>query len=81
MANLYSGSLDSNGEYLDLAEATGVTFATGNTYQIQFLNQGFIREGEEGTGFFITSINPFSIKCTDTIYVCSSGKLGINIAE
>ena len=82
MANLFSGTVKSNGKYIDLQQATGVSFVVDNTYQIQFLNQGFIREGEEGKGFFMTSIEPFSLKFQGhTVYVSSSKDLGINIAE
>lgn len=82
MANLYSGKIQSNGEYINLAEATGLTFEEGVSYQIQFLNQGYIREGEEGTGFLVTSIDPFSFSVKNSnVYVRSIEDLGINIAE
>jgi len=83
MANLYSGTIKSNGRYIDLAQATGITFVTGNIYQIQFYNKGYIREGmSNDTGFYISSIEPFSLKYTgDPIYVQSNTNLQINIAE
>ena len=40
MANLYSGTIASNGRYLDLGEETGLTFQSGHDYQIQFFNKG-----------------------------------------
>lgn len=82
MGNLYSGKIKSNGKYVDLSAVTGVTFVDGNDYQIQFLNQGYIREGIEGSGFFMTSIEPFSLRYKgEAVYVCSTKELGINIAE
>ena len=82
MANLYSGKVESNGEYINLIEETGITLEEDHVYQIQFLNQGFIREGEDGSGFFMTSNKPFSmIYKGDPIFVCSAKSIGINIAE
>jgi len=82
MTNLYSGSIKSNGEYIDLQEATGVSFVVGNYYQLQFFNQAYIREGEEGDGFFITFLYPFTIEYKGgKVYVKSAKNLGINIAE
>ena len=82
MANLYSGIIKSNGRYLDLSVETGVVFETGKEYQIQFFNKGFIREGEIGTGFNVYEASPFTVLYKgDPIYVCSTGKLEINVAE
>lgn len=82
MANLYSGIIKSNGRYLDLSAETGITFEVGKNYQIQFSNKGFIREGEIGTGFNIYEAVPFTIQFKgDPIYVCSVGKLEVNVAE
>ena len=82
MVNLYSGTIESNGEYVDLNEATGVTFQTGKDYQIQFFNQGYIREGDIGKGFYITDIAPFTLRYKGgPVFVCSTGKINVNIAE
>lgn len=83
MANLYSGIIESNGEYIDLGEASGVSFEAGKDYQIQFFNKGYIREGEIGTGFRIFQADPFTLRYTGgySVYVCSVGNLEINIAE
>lgn len=82
MANLYSGVIKSNGRYLDLSAETGVVFEVGKDYQIQFFNKGFIREGEIGTGFNVYEAAPFTVKFKgDPVYVCSTGKLEINVAE
>lgn len=82
MANLYSGIIKSNGRYLDLSAETGVVFEVGKDYQIQFFNKGFIREGNIGTGFNVYEATPFTVQYKgDPIYVCSTGKLEINVAE
>ena len=82
MANLYSGVIKSNGKYIDLSVVSGVVFQMDHDYQIQFSNKGFIREGEIGTGFNIYEAVPFTIKFKgDPIYVCSTTKLEVNIAE
>lgn len=82
MANLYSGVIKSNGNYIDLSVATGIAFEVGKNYQIQFFNKGYVREGEIGTGFIIFEANPFNIRFTGApIYVQSTGKLEINVAD
>jgi hypothetical protein len=82
MANLYSGTIKSNGRYLDLSAETGIVFEVGKRYQIQFCNKGYIREGEIGTGFTVFEANPFTLEYKgDPVYVCSTGKLEINVAE
>ena len=82
MANLYSGVIKSNGKYIDLSVASGITFQNGQDYQIQFFNKGFIREGEIGEGFAVYQADPFTVRYKgDPIYVCSTTKLEINVAE
>ena len=82
MANLYSGIIKSNGNYKDLSVESGIAFEVGKDYQIQFSNKGFIREGEIGEGFDIFEATPFTIRFTGApIYVCSTGKIKVNIAE
>lgn len=82
MANLYSGIIKSNGDYKDLSVESGVAFEVGKDYQIQFSNKGYIREGETGLGFCIYEAVPFTLRFKgDPVYVCSTGKLEVNIAE
>jgi hypothetical protein len=82
MANLYSGVIKSNGNYKDLSVESGIAFQVDHDYQVQFFNKGYIREGENGVGFCIYDANPFTIRFKgDPIYVSSTGKLEINIAE
>lgn len=82
MANLYTGTIECNGEYKNVATETGVTFVTGNAYQIQFLNTGYIREGEIGKGIRISFDVPFTYECDgDNLYVCNSSSITINISE
>ena len=42
MANLYSGTIGCNGNYVDLSTETGVEFENGHDYQVQFFNKGYI---------------------------------------
>ena len=82
MANLYSGTVKSNGRYVDLSVASGIVFEVGHDYQIHFSNKWFVREGEVGTGFNIYEATPFTIRFKgDPIYVCSATKIDINIAD
>ena len=82
MANLFSGIIKSNGEYKDLSVESGIAFEVGKDYQIQFFNKGYIREGEEGTGFCIYEAVPFTLRFKgDPVYVKSATKIEVNIAE
>jgi hypothetical protein len=82
MANLFSGIIKSNGEYKDLSVESGIAFEVGKDYQIQFFNKGYIREGEEGTGFCIYEAVPFTLRFKgDPVYVQSATKIEVNIAE
>lgn len=82
MANLWTGEVISNNEYIDLATASGVTFENGKRYQIQFFNKGFIREGNIGEGFDVYEAKPFTLEYKgDTVYVCGTSKVKVNIAE
>jgi hypothetical protein len=82
MANLWSGIIKSNGEYKDLSVESGIAFEVGKDYQIQFFNKGYIREGEEGTGFCIYEAVPFTLRFKgDPVYVQSATKIEVNIAE
>lgn len=82
MANLGTFEIACNGEYKDIAQETGVTFSNGNIYYIQYYNKGFFREGDLGKGFVICQADPIGIEYKgDTLYVCSSGTIEINIAE
>lgn len=82
MANLYTGYIESNGEYVDIEEATGLTFTVDTVYQIQFQNKGYLREGEIGEGFLVNFLEPLTFKYDgDPVYVCSCTKVKVNIAE
>ena len=56
--------------------------ASTRAEQIQFFNKGYIREGEEGTGFRVYEGLPVTIKYQGIpVYVSSAGKLEVNIAN
>lgn len=70
MANLATIEVNTNGEYLDLAELADITFSSGNTYLIQIQNMAYIREGETGEGFLINSDKPFQYTAgSDDLYI------------
>ena len=48
MTNLYYGKINSEGGYVDLAEAAEVSFTAGTTYKIQ--SQGVITIYEDANG-------------------------------
>lgn len=83
MANLYTGKIDTEGQYKSLASETGVTFVADTKYVIQIQNQAMLREGETGEGFLINS--PWPIQYTkgeDDLYIKTNNFACIvNIAD
>ena len=83
MANLATiEELNTNGEYVDLAELTDLTFTSGNKYQLQIIGGNvFLREGSIGKGNIVTTEKPFTWECQgDTLYInCPNAY--VNIAE
>ena len=58
MTNLWTGTVDTHGEYQDLATLSSLTFSSGTKYLIQIVGKGYLREGTEGEGFFIENSTP-----------------------
>lgn len=83
MANLYTGSIQTNGDYVTLASATSLTFTEGNKYSIQIQNPAYLREGTTGKGFFVNSDVPITYTATsDDLYIKTDFQSCIvNIAE
>lgn len=83
MANLATISVKTNGEYQNLGELAGVTFTSGNKYQIQvqFQKPVYLREGSIGEGFIVPDGDPFTWECQgDTLYINAEYAI-VNIAE
>lgn len=73
MANIKSKFIQSNGDYVDLAEEMGITFTEGNDYQIQIQNAATVivsaTKPTEG-GFYINTNKPFGYTHTgDTLWI------------
>lgn len=83
MANLYSGSIDTNGTYKTLAEVTDLTFTKGTKYVIQIQNPAYIREGTTGKGFLVLSADPFEYTAGDEdLYIKTENRqCVVNIAD
>lgn len=83
MSNLYTGTIQTNGEYVNLAELTGITFTEGTTYAIQLQNMAWLREGTDGKGFLFNRDKGYSWTCKgDDLYIrTESQSVVINIAE
>ena len=87
MANLAYKSLKTNGEYIDLGEALGITFEIGKTYQIQLMNTATIIIANEKPiegGFFIFDNKPFGYKHNGSkLWIKSTEKrpVEVNVAE
>lgn len=85
MANLGFFEIDTDGEYVNLSDITGITFASGKTYLIQI--QGSCNLCESATkptkgGFLINKNEPFSYTSNGTtLWVCTVSSSYINIAE
>lgn len=81
MANLFTGVIETNGEYVTLAEATDLTFTEGNKYSIQIQNMAHLREGTVGEGMLVDSLVPITYTATsDDLYI-ESNSCVVNIAE
>lgn len=81
MANLFTGVIETNGDYVTLAEATDLTFTEGNKYSIQIQNMAYLREGTVGEGMLVNSLVPITYTATsDDLYIKSNSCV-VNIAE
>lgn len=81
MANLATIEVNTNGEYLDLAELADVTFTTDNVYCLQIQsNKAYLREGDIGDGILVPSIKPIQYTAkADTLYIKTDYAI-VNIA-
>ena len=81
MANLFTGVIETNGEYINLSEATDVTFTSGNKYSIQIQNMAHLREGTIGEGMLVDTLTPITyIAGSDDLYI-ESNSCVVNIPE
>lgn len=88
MSNVaYNKSIRTKGEYVDLAEAMGITFTLNANYQIQLLNSAMVMisdtKPEEG-GFFIFDNRPFGYThLGSTLWIKSieNKPIEVNISE
>ena len=73
MSNLWTGGVNTNGDYADLATISGVTFTSGSKYVFQCFGPCKFCEGQPGSnskGFTILDSEPFQLDCDGTaIYV------------
>ena len=87
MANLAYKSIKTNGEYVDLEAALGITFEVDKVYQIQMMNTATIIISDEKPtegGFFIFDNKPFGYKHLGSkVWVKSTEKrpVEINVSE
>lgn len=57
----YTGTVDTQGEWLSVATLTGVTFEAGKTYNIQIQNSAYLKVGK---AVFYFSNEKFDYKAT-----------------
>lgn len=83
MSNLFTGTINTNGEYQNLATLADITFTQDTVYAIQIQNSAWLREGTNGKGFLFNNDKGYNWKCTgDDLYIKTSGQsVIINIAE
>lgn len=87
MANLWTGNVDTQGEYSNLATISGLTFTSDTTYTIQsYIGSYFLREGETGRGFLLDPHEKVQYTAgVDDLYICTlagvSGPAVVNIAN
>ena len=86
MANLFSGTIATDGEYVKVSDVTEIQFTPDTIYTIQIHNparirSACIREGTIGTGFYIFDDKPFQYKAgLEDLYIKTDGSF-INIAD
>lgn len=83
MANLKTVTINTNGEYQNLATLAGITFVQKENYAIQIQNPAWLREGTDGKGFLFNSDKGYTWKCTgEDLYIRTEYMPAvINIAE
>lgn len=84
MTNLYTGTIDTEGQYQTLGSLTGLTFESNKKYVIQIQNQAWLREGATGDGFLINRPLPIQYtKGTDDLYIktYNTRECVVNIAD
>lgn len=81
MANLATIEVNTAGQYSDLATLASVTFTADNVYCLQIqTNKAYLREGDDGEGFLVTSPKPIQYTAgTDTLYIKTDYAI-VNIA-
>lgn len=81
MTNLYTGKIDTEGQYQNLETLTELTFTADTKYTIQVQNSAWIKEGSTGDGFYINDATPFTFtKGTDDLYIKTVSYCVVNIA-
>lgn len=83
MSNLYTGEINTQGEYVNLAQIAGITFTQDTTYAFQIQNAAWLREGTEGKGFLFNKDKGYNWTCKgDDLYIRTTLSPAIvNIAE
>ena len=78
-ANSYTGTVDTQGEWVTVASATGFNFVTDNTYTMQVQNGAYIKIS---SAVFYVSNEKFTYKATsDALYIRTNGSIVLTILE
>lgn len=68
MATSYTGTINTNGTFVDLATESGVTFTSGKSYTIQIQNLAYIKLAD--AIFTIYTNDPFTYTAgSDSLYI------------
>lgn len=83
MANLGTKTFDTKGQYINIANEMNITLTPDTTYTIQIQNPAYIRDGEEGKGFYIDNSKPFDYtNGGENLYINTLNSYAVvNIAE
>lgn len=81
MANLCTKTISTDGEYITLAEATGITFTVGNNYMIQIQNVAYLREGTVDEGFMVNDPTPIPYEAKEDELYIRAQNCKVNISE
>lgn len=77
--NSYTGTFNTNGEYVTVTSVTDFTFTNGNTYTMQVQNGAYIKIADAE---FYAENEKFSYKATnDDVYINTIGAVTLTILE
>lgn len=70
-AQSFTGTINTNGEFVEVSELTDITFTNGTTYKMQIQNYAYLKIGN---AVFCFNNEKFDYKASsDTLYIKTTG--------